>query len=221
VPPFLDIPGVGLVPIMGSNGPLSADSLVTLLASDLLAQGYGVPLPGYPPLPEDVNLVTGENGYVLRPEEVAAVSNQVAAFNQIIVATAAQFGLPVFDAAGLIHEAYVEGVELGAVTFDGSFLFGGLISYDGLHPHQFMHWLLATELVDFLNDVYDAGIEPIDLSSIIFENPCNPLPTPTFGMDPTSVVFAPESLQHLDMLFMPELPKIGPVQPPKATSAAY
>jgi len=104
VPPFLDIPGIGLVPIMGTNGPLSADSRVTLLAADLLAQGYGVPLPGFPPLPEDFNLITGELGYVLRPDEIQALKNRVAGFNAIIEATAAEFGLPVFDAGGLFDE---------------------------------------------------------------------------------------------------------------------
>lgn len=221
VPPFLEIPGVGVVPIMGSNGPLSADSLVTLLASDLLAQGYGIPFPGYPPLPEDLNLVTGEPGYVLRPAEVAAVSNQVAAYNQIIVATAAQFGLPVFDAAAWMHEAYTEGITIGAVELDGSFLTGGLISYDGLHPQQIGHWALAAELVDFLNDVYGAGIEPIDLSSIMFNNPCSPLPTPAYGIDPTSVIFSPESRQYLDALFMPDLPKIDPPSPDQSSASAY
>ena len=220
VPPFLEIPGVGVVPIMGSNGPLSADSLVTLPASALLAQGYGIPFPGYPPLPEDLNLITGEPGYVLRPDEVAAVRDQVAAFNQIIVATAAQFGLPVFDAADIFHEAYTEGVELGAVTFDGSYLTGGLISYDGLHPQQFGHWALATALVEFLNDTYGAGIEPIDLSSIMFTNPCSPLPTPFYGIDPATVIFSPESRQYLDMLFMPELPKAGPAPRREATTSS-
>lgn len=219
VPPFLEIPGIGLVPIMGTNGPLSADSLVTLPAAALLGQGYGIPFPGYPPLPEDLNLVTGEVGYVLRPAEIAAVSSQVDTFNQIIVATATQFGLPVFDAAALFHEAYTEGVTLGGVEFDGSFLTGGLISYDGLHPQQFGHAALATALVNFLNDVYDADIEPVDLASAMFNNPCYPLATPTFGLDPSSTVFSPESRQYMDMLFMPDLPKPGPVPQPEVLTA--
>ncbi len=107
VPPFLDIPGLGVVPIMGSNGPLTADSRVTLLAADLLAQGYGVPLPGFPPLPEDLDLVTGANGYVLRPDEIQAIADQIAGFNEVIRATATQFGLPVFESGALVDQAPV------------------------------------------------------------------------------------------------------------------
>ncbi len=60
---------------MGTKGPLTADSLVTLLAGGLIAQGYG--LPGGPPLPEDLNFLTGEPGYVLRPEEIEIIDDRV------------------------------------------------------------------------------------------------------------------------------------------------
>ena len=217
VPPFLDIPGIGLVPIMGTNGPLSADSRVTLLAADLLAQGYGVPLPGFPPLPEDFNLITGDPGYVLRPDEIQALKDRVAGFNAIIEATAAEFGLPVFDAGGLFDEInFGEGVTLGGVHFDGSFLTGGMISYDAVNPQQFAHAALAATLVDFLNDVYGADIESINLFDFMFENPCIPLPAP-MGVDAKSVVFSPEAREALEALYMPDLPAHSPTESTAAT----
>ena len=210
LPPYLNITGLGVVPIMGSNGPLPADARVSLLAGSLLAQGYGVPLPGYPPLPEDVDLLTGAPGYVLRADEVAAIKQQVAAFNSIIVQTADQFGLPVFDAgAGIDQANFGEGYVFGGVHFDGSFLTGGLIGYDGIHPQQFGHAVLTTALVDFLNDTYDADITPINLSGIMFDNPCYPLGS-AYGVAPESVVFSPEAAQGFLELFMPELPRVLP-----------
>jgi len=210
IPPFLNIPGLGVVPIMGSNGPLTSDSLVTLLASSKLAQGYGVPLPGYPPLPEDFNLATGEPGYVLRPEEVAAIQERVAAYNAIIVQTADAFGLPVFDAGAAIGDLIEHGIVLGGVHLDGSYLTGGLVSYDAIHPQQLGHAVLAKFLIDFLNETYGGvGIAPLNLSEILFDNPCYPLGS-AYGVAPESVQFSPEAAQSFLELFMPELPRVLP-----------
>jgi len=209
IPPFLNIPGLGVVPIMGSNGPLTSDCLVTLLASSKLAQGYGVPLPGYPPLPEDVNLATGEPGYVLRPEEVAAIQERVAAYNAIIVQTADAFGLPVFDANAVLADLINHGITLGGVHLDGSYLTGGLVSYDAIHPQQLGYAVFTKYLVDFLNDTYGAGITPVDLTEILFDNPCYPLGS-AYGVAPESVEFSPEAMQSFLDLFMPELPHVLP-----------
>ena len=175
IPPFLDIPGLGVVPINGSNGPLDSNCLVTLLASSKLAQGYGVPLPGYPPLPEDLNLITGEPGYVLRPEEVAAIQERVAAYNAIIVETADAFGLPVFDANAVIADLIDHGITVGGVHLDGSYLTGGLVSFDAIHPQQLGYAVFTKYLIDFLNDTYGADIAPLNLTEILFDNPCYPL----------------------------------------------
>jgi lysophospholipase L1-like esterase len=210
IPPFLDIPGVGVVPIMGSNGPLTADCKVTLLASSLLAQGYGVPLPGYPPLPEDVNLITGTPGYVLRPEEISFIQQRVDELNAIIVQTADAFGLPVFDAGGLIEDLVEHGIVLGGVHLDGEYLTGGLIGYDSVHPQQLGYAVFAKYLVDFLNETYDAQIPTFDLSGILFDNPCAPLTPPPYGVDAKSVQFSPEAVDSFLELFMPELPRVLP-----------
>ena len=219
VPPFLDIPGLGVVPIMGSNGPLTANSRVTLLASELLALGYGVPLPGFPPLPDDFDLTTGAPGYILRPDEIALLKSHTAALNGVIRATAAQFGLPVFEAGAVSDRATSgEGYTYGGVNLNGDFLTGGLISFDGIHPNQLGHALLANELIGFLNDTYSAGIEPLNLNEILFDNPCIPLPAPA-GIDGASVTFSPEARDTLLEMFMPDLPTQGPVENTSTTAA--
>lgn len=210
VPPFLDIPGIGVVPIMGSNGPLPPDARVSLLASSLLAQGYGVPLPGYPPLPEDVNVITQEPGYVLRPDEITTVKQHVAALNAVIVQTANEFGLPVFDSGASIDRmTFGDGYVFGGVHLDGSYLTGGLMSYDAVDPQQLGYAILANELIGFLNDTYQMEIPSVDIASILFDNPCSPLPSP-FGIAPESVVFSPDARSSFLDLFMPELPEASP-----------
>jgi hypothetical protein len=210
IPPFLDIPGLGVVPIMGSNGPLPADARVSLLASSLLAQGYGVPLPGYPPLPEDVDLIAGTPGYVLRPDEIATVKQQVAALNAIIVQTGDEFGLPVFDSGALIYRTTVgDGYDFGGVHLDAAYLTGGLISYDAVHPQQIGHALIAFELINFLNETYGADITPVNIADVLFDNPCYPLPSP-FGIATDRVEFSPEARDTFLDLFMPDLPRHAP-----------
>ncbi len=172
VPPFVNIPGLGVVPLVGSNGPLTADCLVTLPASALIAQGYGLPIPGSPPLPEDLNLATGQPGYVLRPEEITAIRQQVDAFNQVIADAAGAVGAPVFDAHQSMETLTTTGYTFGGVNINMDFLTGGFIGYDGLHPQQIGYSLLAMQMVDFINEQFGADIETVDMYPIMFNNPC-------------------------------------------------
>jgi hypothetical protein len=219
VPPFLDLPVVGTVPIMGSNGLLTPADRVTLLGSELLAQGYGVPLPDYPPLPEDLNLATGEPGYVLRAEEIAQLKAQVAGYNAAISAVAANFGLPVFDAGAVLNRMNAgEGYLYGSIHFTGELLTGGLIGYDGVYKQQFGHAVFAAEFINYLNSTMNAGITPLDMSGIMFNNPCTNGAVP-YGADPKSVVFSPQARRNLLDLLASRLKRLRSQQE-KPTRAA-
>jgi len=205
VPPFVEVPGVGVFPIVGSNGPLTPADRVTLLAGDLLAQGYGLPLPGFPPLPEDLNLATGEPGYVLRADEIAQVKAQVAGYNAAISAVAANFNLPVFDAGAVLNRINSgEGYVYGGLHFTGELLTGGLIGYDGIYKQQFGQAIFAAEFIDFLNASMNAGITPIDLSEIMFNNPCAVGAVPA-GINAKDVIFSPEARRNFLDFLMPDL----------------
>ena len=56
---------------MHSGIPLTDDDRLTSLAGALIAQGYG--LPGGPPLPDNLNLLTGQPGVVLRAAEIDVI----------------------------------------------------------------------------------------------------------------------------------------------------
>jgi len=206
VPPFLSHPLLGPFPIMGTNGPLDASSRVTFPGAALLAQGYGlgVVVPTSPPLPEDLDLATGQAGYVLRAEEIVAIKAQVAALNQVIRGTADAFGLAVFDAGGLIDRAsFGEGYEFGGVSINGDALVGGFFGYDFLHPQQLGHAIIANEFIEFLNDEFGAGFDSLDMTEFLYSNPCAfPIPVPTKAED---FVFPLEVHQRLLELAMPDL----------------
>ncbi len=168
VGPFVDVPGVGTIPLTADTGPLGPNDLVTLPAGTLIQLGYG--LPGGPPLPDDLDLLTGEPGYVLRAAEVEAINNRIDAYNQVIADTASAFDLPVLDINARFHEI-AGGTRwiLGGVEISSDFLIGGLFSYDGIHPQHIGAALVAVELIDLINQTFGASIPQVNMGEVVFE----------------------------------------------------
>ena len=130
VPISTDIPGVGTVFFMGQDGPLEPGDLLTLPASGLLAQGMGLPVPGSPPLPENIDFATGAPGVILRADEIVTINERLAAFNSIIAATAAQLpNVHLFDFAAQFEEIAAGGYRtFGGIELTLDFLTGGIFS---------------------------------------------------------------------------------------------
>jgi len=213
IPPLVEIPGMGIVPLQGTYGPLSIDSLVTAPAAELIAQGYGLPIPGSPPLPEDLNMITGQPGYVLRPQEIQIIKDRTAAFNQIIRDTAATLGVPVFDVNDFWHEAVDYGIHYGGMEFNSDFLVGGIVGFDGIHFQQMGDALLALDLIDFLNNELGADIDQINLADIVFSNPCaGPMAAPAKANN--DVVFSKDAHDQLMKIFLRKLSTQTRPQPP-------
>jgi lysophospholipase L1-like esterase len=170
IPPYLDTP-VGRVPLIGTYGPLPEDALVTLGASGLLASGIGIPVElggtGLP-LPEDIDINTGAYGVVLRPEEIAIINDRVNALNSIITSTAAAFGYSVLD----VHDIFTRIVQgelpmFGTIELSADFLTGGIFSYDGVHPQNIGHGLVAMHLIDHINQTYGASIPQVNMYAVL------------------------------------------------------
>jgi lysophospholipase L1-like esterase len=203
VAPYVDIPDLGRWYLVADTGPLTDNDLVTLGAGALIAQGYG--LPGGPPLPDNLNIFTGEPGYVLREAEIEILNAQVDGFNAAIEQTAAAFGYPVFD-ANAMFESIVSGdwvPTYGATTLSADFLLGGIFSYDGIHPQQIGYALLADELIQFINAEYGSLIPRVDMAEVLFEGDWQ-----TAGVSPAKArktVMSAEAFQKLYELFPPKL----------------
>jgi hypothetical protein len=218
LPPFVEIPGIGLAPLVGTNGPLTPDSRVTLGASELIAMGWGLPIPGSPPLPDDLDFITGTPGVVLRPPEIEAIKERVNDYNAIIRATGAAFGLPVFDAGDVIDRAnFGEPFMYGGIPFDGEFLLGGLTGFDGIYQQQIGHGVFAVKFIDFLNDEFDADIDQFNLAEILYSNPCAvPIPMPVGKAD--EVVFSTAAHRRLVEIFAPQVTAASSSKPPAEES---
>jgi lysophospholipase L1-like esterase len=214
VEPFVDIPDLGRWYLVADTGPLTDDDFVTLGAGALIAMGYG--LPGGPPLPDNMNLFTGEAGVVLRAAEVDLINAQVDGYNAAIEATASAFGYPVFDVnaffADLSSGAYVP--TYGGATLSTQFLLGGIFSYDGIHPQHIGYALMADQLIQFINAEYGSEIPRVDMAEVLFEGDWQ-----SPGVSPAKAqqtIMSAEAFQRLCELFPPKLDQAPRIRRPSA-----
>ncbi len=221
IKPYITLPDGTHVPLIGSNGPLTEDCYVTLGASQLLAQGIGIPaeLGGTgQPLPEDLQLVGGQvvPGVVLRPEEVQAINERVDAFNQVIADTAAAMGAHVLDI-----NPFLERVKNGFFIYGGfqlstKFLLGGVFSYDGVHPQKVGYALVANEVINLINEAYRADIPQVNLYEILVADAYDEEASGASAMsaDPARV-FTDAAMQALEKAF----PLLGPLNSERGVEA--
>ncbi len=200
---YITIPGMGTFQLMGENGPIEDDDFITLAASSLIAQGYG--LPGGPPLPEDLNPATGAYGVILRAEEAAIIDERTAAFNAIIAGTAANFGIPVLDMNARFNDI-ADGNHwiLGGIELSADFLVGGIFSYDGVHPQAIGSGLVTTELIRTINEAYGANIPQLNMMPILYGGDAVTLPV---GVNAKDVVFSDAAWESLKEVFPINLPE--------------
>ena len=214
VEPFVDIPDIGRWYLVADTGPLTDEDFVTLGAGALIAMGYG--LPGGPPLPDNMNLFTGEAGVVLRAAEVDLINAQVDGYNAAIEATASAFGYPVFDVnaffADLSSGAYVP--TYGGATLSTQFLLGGIFSYDGIHPQHIGYALMADQLIQFINAEYGSEIPRVDMAEVLFEGDWqSPAVSPAKAQQ---TIMSAEAFQRLYELFPPKLNQAPRIRRPSA-----
>lgn len=205
---YITIPDMGTFQLMGEDGPVEDDDYLTLAASSLIAQGYG--LPGGPPLPEDLDPATGAYGVILRAEEIAVINARTATFNAIIAGTAANFGVPVLD-INAVFNAIAGGAHwiLGGIELSADFLLGGIFSYDGVHPQSIGYALVATELIRTINSAYGADIPQVNMMPILLGGGAETLPV---GVNAKDVVYSDAAWETLKQVFPINLPERGEVR---------
>jgi lysophospholipase L1-like esterase len=148
------------VPLLGPEGPLPSNSLVTLAASTLLAQGIGIPavVGGTgTPLPDEV---------VLNPSEIAIIQDHVNVNNKSIRDICGAANIPVLDVQAILTELSTTGIHVGGITLTSSFLSGGAFSYDGVHPNDIGYAVLANEFIRVIN-ASGGSLPPVDLGPVL------------------------------------------------------
>jgi lysophospholipase L1-like esterase len=145
------------VPLLGPEGPLPPGTLVTLAAGSLLAQGHGIPTAAGgrgTPLPDEV---------ILDAAEVAFLQDRVNANNQAIAEICQAANVPVVDVNAFYRAVLSGGYVVGGVVLTNSFLRGGVISLDGVHPTELGYAILANEWIRVINRA-GGELEPVNLA---------------------------------------------------------
>ena len=208
VPISVDVPGVGTVPLMGQNGPLVSGDFLTLPAGGLLGQGMGLPIPGSPPLPENLDPATGAPGVILRAAEIDIINERLAAVNGIIAGVADLFpNVHLFDVNGLFADI-VNGDfrTFGGIELTNDFLVGGIFSYDGFHPQNIGQAVVAGALIEFINDEFNADLPQLNMYNILNEGDWqSPSPFKCVSCDPKKAILTREGFLQLYEIFLPEL----------------
>ena len=136
---------------------------------------------------------------------IDVIEDRIQAYNSIIADVGGAFGTPVFDAY-----SFFDGItsgedvpEFGGVTLTADFLLGGIFSYDGVHPQNIGHGVLANELVKFLNEVFDDTIPEVNMATVLFEGDWqDPGVLPGKASE---VVFSQEAFDQLWEIFKPKI----------------
>lgn len=156
------IPGPGgePVPLLGPDGPLAPDDLVTLDAIERILEGDGIPVDmGGTGAPLPANSV-------LDAAEQAVARAAIAGYNQAIAHSAALHGLPVVDVHAILTDIDENGLEVGDETLTTEYLVGGLFSLDGVHPTCKGQGVIANALIDAIENGYGVSFPRVSIAGL-------------------------------------------------------
>jgi lysophospholipase L1-like esterase len=164
---------IGQVDGTPAVGQLLPGSFVTLGASSLLAQGFGIPsalkpvldptnkLPAFgTPLPDAV---------ILTPAETATLKARIADYNTAIVASASAHNVPVADIKGLF-DRFATGLNVGPFHLTSDFITGGIFSLDGVHLSDIGYTLFANEYIKAINSGYGTHVPLASVATFMQNN---------------------------------------------------
>jgi lysophospholipase L1-like esterase len=153
-------PGGEPVPLLGPDGPLAPDDLVSFDAIERILEGDGIPVDmggTGAPLPGSV---------ILDAEEQAVARAAVAAYNQAIAQTAALHGLPIVNVHGIVSDIDENGLVVGDETLTTEYLVGGLFSLDGVHPTCKGQGVIANALMDAIEDAFGESFPRVSIAGL-------------------------------------------------------
>jgi len=211
VKPYIFTPQGQKVYLLGEAGPLTDSDYVTLGASALIQQGYGIPGTGKL-LPEgsfNPATMTLTQGVILRLQEANAIRTRTNELNSIVRGVAASAGAPVVDMAEFFADIGAHGYHIGGVTLTTAFLTGGLFSYDGVHPQNLAHAIVANEFIEVINSAYGATVPLVNLRPFLIGGAA------TTSVLAAQVIFTPEAHRQLLATLLPDvqLANATPIRP--------
>ncbi len=164
IPPYVFDPVTKVVYLDNNGAPVPwagitdpTTSYVLLSASSALAASTPVALGG-PGVPL-------ADAYFLDAEELTAINAAVTAYNNIIDQLASTYGYSVVDMNSVLEDAQ-DGISLYGEVMSTSFITGGLMSLDGIHPSSRGYGLAANEFIKVINSTYNSEIPLIEVNDL-------------------------------------------------------
>jgi lysophospholipase L1-like esterase len=164
---------VGQIDAAPGVGQLQAGSFITLGASSLLAQGFGIP-PALKPLLDPTNKLPLfgtplPDAVIVTPAEIATLTQRIADYNAAIVASAAAHNVPVADIKGLF-DRFATGQNVGPFRLTSDFITGGVFSLDGVHLSDIGYTLFANEYIKAINNGYGTHVPLASVATFMQNN---------------------------------------------------
>lgn len=110
---------------------------------------------------------------VLSAAEVVTAKANVAAFNQVIAASATSANATLVDINGFFTTLGTNGASFNGYAGSTSFL-GGFFSLDGVHPSNTGYALVANKFIDTMNAAFKTTIPDVNVAPIAAADPLFP-----------------------------------------------
>ena len=126
--------------------------LLTIPMDSIKCAGWGT----QKPVPDE---------YVLDEQEITAITEAIAGYNQTIAGLADQFGLALVDVKSRMENAAEDGLRFDGVGYSVEFVSGGLFSLDGVHLTGQGYAIVANDFIHAINETYNAEIPTVSVTS--------------------------------------------------------
>jgi lysophospholipase L1-like esterase len=123
----------------------------------------GILQTGGTPTPEQAGLVIAavsgiDDGDALDTTELAEIASAAQGYNSLISAIAEDRGLAFVDLKSILEDA-ADGIEFDAYTANTTFVFGGLVSLDGVHLTARGYALMANGFLEAIDATYNSNFK--------------------------------------------------------------
>lgn len=143
---YIVLPSSGIIGTVNgaSVQALMGQGLPQAVAGQFSAEGITLPL---------------EDKWVLTKSEVAELKTAVDAYNNTITSVATAKGLAVVDLKAILQQASTTGLVFDEFNMSTRFVFGGLVSLDGVHLTARGYALMANEMLKAIDKTYGSNFK--------------------------------------------------------------
>ncbi|MCD4696597.1 MAG: hypothetical protein K8S16_10195 [Bacteroidales bacterium] len=102
--------------------------------------------------------------YVLTAQEIDAIENAVAGYNQTIAALATQYDIALVDMNSYMKELQ-EGLTFDGISLSTAFITGNAFSLDGVHLTPMGYAVIANKFIETINRKYGSNVPFVSVSN--------------------------------------------------------